>query len=370
MDTQNKITNFHNALSTSLIERDEEATCVLVALLCKQHCLLVGGPGEAKTLLAHRVADFIGSSQTFEAQINKFTEPDELFGMFSLNKMKEDEYVRLTSGMLPQAEIAYIDEVFNGSSAILNTLLSIMNERRFRNGKRWIDCPLKLMIGTSNKYPNGDGTKELKAMFDRFLLRRTVKPISRRSNVSRLLWGDVTLKLTDDERITETELNEAQDAVRAMEWDDDAKQAFEEIVFASRRSGIHASGRRLKQCVTAAAGYAYLSNSPEVSQDHLGILADCLWVDPSEDQKRELTSIITKIASPSDLVCNSLMLEVDQIIDAIDTSDIAATSGSIKKLQNIGKRLRKLGSARSERCCTEIDAAIGKIKVSAFSSSF
>ena len=370
MRTQEKITKFHNALSASLIERDEEATCVLVALLCKQHCLLVGGPGEAKTLLAHRVADFIRSSETFEAQVNKFTEPDELFGMFSLNKMKEDEYIRLTGGMLPQAEIAYIDEVFNGSSAILNTLLSIMNERRFRNGKRWIDCPLKLMIGTSNKYPNGDGNKELKAMFDRFLLRRTVKPISRRSNVSRLLWGDLNLSLPDEHKLSDGELEDAQAAVSAMEWDDDAKQAYEEIIFESRRSGINPSGRRLRQCVTAASAYAYLSNCPEVSQDHLGILADCLWVDPSDDQRRELTSVITKIASPSDLVCNSLMLEVDQIVDAIDTSDVAATSGSIKKLENIGKRLRKLGSARSERCCVEIEEAIGKIKVSAFSSSF
>lgn len=370
MTIQTKITKFNQALSNSLIERDEEVTCILVALLCKQHCLLVGAPGEAKTMLAHRVADFIGSSETFEAQINKFTEPDELYGMFSLNAMKEDRYERLTAGMLPDAEVAYIDEVFNGSSAILNTLLAIMNERRFRNGKKWVQCPLKLMIGTSNKYPNGDGTKELKAMFDRFLLRRTVKPISRRSNVSRLLWGDLDLTLTDDDRITASELDEAQSAVAVMEWDADAKAAYEEIVFESRRSGIHASGRRLKQCVTAAAGYAYLSGSPEVSQDHLGILSDCLWVDPSDDQRRELVSIITKIASPSDLVCNSLMLEVDQVVESIDTSDVAATSGAIKKLENIGKRLRKLGSARSDKCCKEIEESIGKIKVSAFSSSF
>jgi MoxR-like ATPase len=366
--TQTKIINFHNALTTSLIERDEEATCILVALLCKQHCLLVGGAGEAKTLLAHRVTEFLSGSECFEAQINKFTEPDELFGMFSLNAMKEDRYERLTDLMLPNADVAYLDEVFNGSSAILNTLLSIMNERRFRNGKEWVDCPLKLLIGTSNKYPNGEGTKELKAMFDRFLLRRTVRPIQRRANVSRLLWGDVSLEIT--EKLSQSELEEAQKSVFAMEWDEDAKSAYETIIFESRRSGIHPSGRRLRQCVSAVSAYAYLSGLPEVTQDSLGILADCLWVDPAEDQKRELSSIITKIASPSDLVCNSLMLEVDQIVDAIDTSDVAATSGSIKKLENIGKKLRKLGSARSERCCKEIEEAISKIKVSAFSSSF
>ena len=368
MTTKKKIAKFRRNLAASLIERDGEVDAVLTALLCKQHCLLVGGPGEAKTLLARRLVEFLDfADDAFESQLNKFTEPDELFGPFSIAGMKEDRYERLTDGMLPQAVVAYVDEVFNGSSAILNTLLSIMNERRFKNGTRFVDCPLQLLIGTSNKYPNGEGNKELKAMFDRFLIRRTVSPIQRRANVSRLLWGDLSIKKSDT--ISITELWEAQVGVSAMEWDASAKSAYEEIIFQARRSGIDPSGRRLRQCVKAVQAFAYLNEAEEVSQDHLGILSDCLWVDPDPEQRREVVSIVTKIASPSDLICNSLMMEVDEIVENLDASDVAATSTACSKLQNTGKKLRKLGSARSERCCDEIEAAIQEIKRRAFKSA-
>src|SRR3954471_18168253 len=127
---RDKFTQARKELSTALIEREDEVDLVLTALLANEHVLLVGPPGCGKSLLLDSVLSWIGGTR-FTILLTKFTTVEELMGPVSLAGLKEDKYVRVTTGKLPEADFAFIDEVFKGSSAILNCLLKILNERTF-----------------------------------------------------------------------------------------------------------------------------------------------------------------------------------------------------------------------------------------------
>src|SRR3954447_6638595 len=165
-------------LSSALIERDEEIDLILTALIAQEHPLLVGPPGCAKSLLLDSLMGWT-SGRRFTCLMTKFTTPDEVFGPISVQGLKEDRYRRVTTGRMPEAHLVYLDEVMKASSAILNTLLRILNERVFENGDgSLVKVPLLLCIASSNEWPDAhDGGRELQAVFDRFLLRKAVRPI-------------------------------------------------------------------------------------------------------------------------------------------------------------------------------------------------
>ena len=129
--------------------------------------LLIGPPGTAKSALARAIAQAF-SGNYFERLLTKFSTPEELFGPVSPKALEQDKFSRVISGKLPEAEFAFVDEVFKANSAILNSLLTLVNERVFHNDGAPIKCPLVTMFGASNELPEG---KELEALFDRFLLR-------------------------------------------------------------------------------------------------------------------------------------------------------------------------------------------------------
>jgi hypothetical protein len=175
-------------LSAALIERDEEIDLVLTALVAGEHVLLVGPPGCGKSLLLDGVLAWTGGTK-FSILLTKFTVPEECFGPVSIAALKEDRYVRITAGRLPEADFAFPDEVWEASSAILNTLLRILNERTYDAGDGVARrVPLKLAVAASNEWPAPDTGKELSALFDRFVLRKAVAPIRSQAGRKRLLW--------------------------------------------------------------------------------------------------------------------------------------------------------------------------------------
>jgi MoxR-like ATPase len=157
-----------------LIERDALIEMIALAAVAGEHLLVIGPPGTAKSEAVRRVARATGGNY-FEYLLGRFTEPSELFGPVDLRKLKEGTVETDTLGMLPEAEIAFLDEVFQGSTAILNTLLGILNERVFRRGHTRMNCPLRLCVGASNALPEDES---LAAFADRFLVRAFVDPIA------------------------------------------------------------------------------------------------------------------------------------------------------------------------------------------------
>jgi len=156
-----------------LVQRETLVELVVLCAAAREHMLVIGPPGTAKSEAVRRIARRLGGSY-FEYLTGRFTEPAEIFGPVNLRKLKEGTVETETSGMLPEAEIAFLDEVFLGSTAILNTLLGILNERTFRRGHTSLHCPLRVCVGASNQLPE-DG--QLAAFADRFLVRAFVEPI-------------------------------------------------------------------------------------------------------------------------------------------------------------------------------------------------
>jgi MoxR-like ATPase len=162
------------AAREGLVERETLVESIVLAAVAGEHVLVIGPPGTAKSEAARRVARALGG-RTFEYLLGRFTEPNEIFGPIDLRRLREGVVAVETSGMLPEAEIAFLDEVFLGSTAILNTLLSLLNERVFRRGSTTLNVPLRVAIGASNALPEEES---LAAFADRFLIRVFVEPVA------------------------------------------------------------------------------------------------------------------------------------------------------------------------------------------------
>ncbi len=182
-------------LETGLVERRLAVRLVLLAALAGEHSLLIGPPGTAKSALARRLHAAFSGARYFERLLTRFSVPEELFGPLSISALEQDRYERHVEGFLPDASIAFIDEVFKANSAILNALLTLLNEREFDNGAGRIRCPLISVVGATNEVPDDEVAE---AFFDRFLLRLPVAPVSDAGFARLLALEGETLPALDD----------------------------------------------------------------------------------------------------------------------------------------------------------------------------
>ncbi len=168
-----KLQSFIRELKAPFVGREDEATVVALAIVSGEHAVLIGEPGTAKSAIARRAADLI-EARFFKYLLTRFTEPGELFGPLDVKALREGKYQRITREKLPEAEIAFLDEIFNANSAVLNSLLSILQERVLYDGYIEVRVPLWSLIAASNRVPEDP---ELEALYDRLLYRHHVKPV-------------------------------------------------------------------------------------------------------------------------------------------------------------------------------------------------
>jgi MoxR-like ATPase len=360
---QEKFLAVRKELSAALIDRDDEVALALTALIAQEHVLLVGPPGTGKSLLLDALARWL-DGRRFTVLLTRFSQPEEVFGPVSLAALKEDRYVRVTSGKLPEAELAFVDEIWKVSSAILNTLLRILNERVFDRGDgTLVNVPLRIAVAASNEWPQQfEGGKELGAVFDRFLLRKSVRPIVTAAGRQRLLWHrDHTPRLSST--ITAAELDRAHADALALPWADEGKEALEAILRELAREGIQPGDRRQFKAVAVAQAFAYLEGAAQVEPEHLEVLQHVLWDSP-EEQPQKCAQVIARIANPAGMRVSQLLLECEQVLAATDVKNLAQAATAAAKLTDIDKALAALkGNGRVEKARAYVKEQVKKIKL-------
>ena len=341
------ITEVHDDLCAALIERETQVKAALVALVARHHMLMIGAPGAAKSRLVTELTRRIvpgngGNLSLFQLLMTRFTEPAELFGPVSIPAMKQGRYEHVTTHMLPEADIAWLDEPFKASSAVLNTLLTILNERLFDNGGQRVGVPLLSAFGASNELPQGD---DLSALWDRFALRLTVGYVSE-SGFAALLQSPTST--TPKATISIDDVRLLQEAATEVAIPDSIREALGTLRKGLAAEGIIASDRRWLWVCDLLRAHAVLERRAVVDDDDLPIIVHALWNTP--DQLKEINGSVNRLGNPINARAVELGDQAESVYKAAmdaqsgkgdDTAKATALIEALRKITTITKGIEK-----------------------------
>ncbi len=284
-----KIQTLLDQLNHGLVERENIVKAALLAVLTGENIVLFGPPGTGKSLIARRVADCLAPIDNkpayFEYLLTKFSTPEEIFGPLSIAELKLDRLKRNTESYLPSVRLAFLDEIFKASSSILNSLLTILNERIFHNGSQPEQVPLKSLIAASNELPSDQ--EELAALYDRFLFRVFVDYVSP-ANFSKLF--DQPGEVPNLLQLTQEDLEHVAENTDRISLSPEVIEAIQRIWFElrevfkeDRRENL--SDRRLKKAIKLTQVSAMTNGRDAVDFSDIFLLKDCLWNHPENSHK-------------------------------------------------------------------------------------
>ncbi|SEJ45708.1 MoxR-like ATPase [Bhargavaea ginsengi] len=352
-----KIDEIKDALNARFQEREAEIEAILVAALARQHILMIGPAGTAKSALVMELSKMIQGTQYFQWLLTRFSTPEELFGPLSLKDLEQGVYKRNTKNKMPEAHVAFLDEIFKANSAILNSLLTLLNERVFYNDGAPVQVPLMSVIGASNEFPeDGEG---LEALFDRFLLRFEVDYIADEANFIAMMKDSGQHQQRPV--MTLEELIDLQHMTDQVAIQDEVYTALLKIRNELRDEGIRPSDRRFKQSLSLLQARALINKRQTVLPEDLILLEHSLW--ETTDQK-EIVCIIVRRHAQDALVktLDSMRREAKDIFGRVRKDPSAEygmeASQKLKKLEANLEQLKVRHEGRSE----EIDTVLLKVK--------
>lgn len=326
-DINKQIKTLLEELNNGLYEKERSIRLTLLAVLAGESTFMLGEPGTAKSLIARRISEAFEDIENedeikfFDYLMNQFSTPEEIFGPVSINELKIDKYIRKTEKYLPKAQFAFLDEIWKANPAIQNTLLTILNEKIFRNGVQVEKVPLIGFMSASNELP--EKGKGLEAIFDRFLVRILEKPIAGNDNFRSMISAKrnvetkITKKLTKS--IIDTILKESENVEISDECFkiiDSVRKSLvkrnEEIKEENEKYQV--SDRRWKKIANLMRVSAYCNNRKETDLMDATLIADCIW--STEQQEEEAKLIISEIIKIHGVRCNTNYKDLKKTVDA------------------------------------------------------
>ncbi len=339
-------------LEQTFLGKDEIIRLLMIAVVAGEHCVLLGPPGTAKSALIRSLAELL-QARYFEYLLTRFTEPNEIFGPVDINAFREGVYRRNTAGMLPEAEVVFLDEVFKSNSAILNALLTLLNERKFTSGGQVLRCPLISVFAASNEVP---GDETLNAIFDRFLLR------VRSDNLDayhfnellgrgimhevRQMKGEPLVPIVAARELTELGKNFG----ARMNFSDAFLSSYKGLVFQIRAEGISLSDRRVVKMLKLFAASAFLDGRKEADTSDFFVLKH-IW--NNEDQAAILEGIVQPVLEgffrehPDRRRIGALGVGVDALAAEIDRIRQILTGGTALGDVQLFSQLKALGEIKT-----------------------
>ncbi|XWV21193.1 MAG: AAA domain-containing protein [Prevotella sp.] len=333
MEMKQRMQSLINEMNKNIYEKDSEISLSLLAAIAGESIILLGPPGVAKSMVARRLKSAFRNARSFEYLMSRFSTPDEIFGPVSISQLKNhDIYERSTDGYLPSCDVVFLDEIWKAGPAIQNSLLTVINEKLFRNGRNEIKLPLKLLVAASNELPaRGEG---LEALWDRFIIRIESCAIREEANFTLMMMGG-----DDDEDFTDNEIKISNDEyaqwskdieqvdinIQAMDCIKDIRKALRtvEVDGAEERRDIYISDRRWKKIARLVRTSAFMHDRKSVVTCDLLPMYHCLWQEPDErDAVRRI--VIRAIFAPCALKFAKLKQDLE---DEIRNSSLQQRAG-------------------------------------------
>jgi len=375
-------TRLHEAariMDNHFLDKQEMVRLMLITVVAGEHMLLIGPPGTAKSAMVRLFSQLI-DSRYFEYLLTRFTEPNELFGPVDIRAFREGVYTRRTESMLPEAEVVFLDEIFRSNSAILNSLLTILNERTFNNGGKVLKVPLLSMFGASNEVPNDDN---LSAIFDRFLLRVVSDNLDSyhfHNLVARGIANEARrLGTPEPALITAAELRQVhQHFDRHLDFSEDFLSKYKGLIFQIRSEGVSVSDRRVVKLLKLFAASAIVDGREQPCDADFFLLKH-IW--NNLDQTEILEEIVNPVVdryyrdhpaerrfASGQAGLDEMLAELAMIRELLTGGDALSDIQLFSQLKNLNEIKAALASVESEtarRMVAEVDALLESV----FSSS-
>lgn len=351
----NKVLEIKKTLNTKYYERENEIEAMLTAIIARQHILLIGPAGTGKSAISSELSKIVNGSNYFQWLLTRFSTPEELFGFLSLKDLEQGIYKRNTAGKLPECHFAFLDEIFKTNSAILNSLLTLINERLFYNNGTPFKTPLMSIIGSSNEYPEeGEG---LEALFDRFLLRFEVEYIKDESNFIEMMKGNGHNEQLP--AISLDELLQYQFLADMTVIPDSVYHVLGDIRRYLLDEGIRPSDRRFKQSLYLLKAKAFIEGRQDVQISDILLLKNTLW--ETVDQKDLTIQIVTENAQDKvTLLLQQREREVSDLIQSGKSEDTDTKIESRRKLVIIERELKELRDKNNNPLIVDLIQKINK----------
>lgn len=339
-----KLNTIGKELLGVLYEREDEVKSIILGLLSKKNVLLLGPPGTAKSLLASEFSKHVVNANYFQWLLNRTSDPSELLGPISVKAMEKDQFIRKPAGKLPEAHIAFIDEIFKSNSATLNILLPIMNERIWYNDGVPLKANLQLAIGASNEFPEDE---ELGAFYDRFLFRHWTAYVGDSKNQFNMLKDSAARRTAVGTGHTRTlvtldEIQAAQEFVDNVQVTDGSINALQKLLFELKKKDIHVSDRRAVACLHIMQAHAAYEGRSVTSPDDMEPLAYVLWErkEDIEDIKAEITKMMNPFKDKVNKAYKEAAEIQDKVMNIADKTDRANQAIDARNvLEKLAKRI-------------------------------